>query len=116
MNSTKDIIIKLKKSREDKGYSFNDILKLMEENGDYLSKSTVSRIFAEGSENSSFRYEETIRPIAKVLLDIETIEETDKKYMIQRIEELEKQLKEATLTYLILTKFIKHLKVLIKTF
>ena len=65
------------------------------------SKSTISRIFAEGSEESSFRYDETIRPIAKALLDIETIEETDNmdvqamksllKYKIQRIEELEGQ-------------------------
>ena len=108
MNSTRDIIIKLKEVREEKGLSFSDILKLVEANGDYpLSKSTISRVFAEGSEESSFRYEETIRPIAKALLDIETIEDTDNmdvqamksllKYKIQRIEELEEQLKEAKL-------------------
>ena len=107
MNSTKDIIIKLKEVRDEKGLSFNDILTLMENNGDFVSKSTISRIFAEGSEESSFRYEETIRPIAKALLDIETIEDTDNmdvqamksllKYKIERIEELEKQLNEAKL-------------------
>ena len=103
MTNSKDIIIRLKEVREEKGLSFNDILALMEKNGDFLSKSTISRVFAEGSEEQSFRYEETIRPIANALLDIETIEDTDDmdvkamksllKYKIQRIEDLEKQIK-----------------------
>ena len=102
MTNTKDIIVKLKEVRQEKGLSFNDILNLMEKNNDYLSKSTLSRVFAEGSEDSSFKYEETIRPIANALLDIETIEDTDNmdvqamksllKYKIQVIEDLEKQI------------------------
>lgn len=101
MTNTRDIIIKLKEVREEKGFSYSDILNLMEQNGEYLSKSTISRVFADGSEDLSFRYEETIRPIANALLDIETIEDTDNmdiqamklllKYKIQRIEELERQ-------------------------
>lgn len=101
MTNTRDLIIQLKEVREEKCLSYNDILSLMEKNGDYLSKSTISRVFSEGSEEMSFRYEETIRPLAKVLLDIETIEDDDTldtramksllKYKIQRIEELEKQ-------------------------
>lgn len=96
----KDIIIKLKQVREEKGLSYSDIITMVEENGDYISKTTLSRVFAEGSEESMFKYDETIRPIAKVLLDIETIEDDDNldvqamksllKYKIQRIEELEK--------------------------
>ena len=99
MTNTKDVIIKLKAVRLEKQLSFGDILDLMEKNGDFLSKSTLSRVFAEGSEDQSFRYEETIRPIAKALLDIETIEEDDTtdikamksllKLKIQRIEDLE---------------------------
>ena len=102
MTNTKDLIIKLKEVREEKGLSYGDILDLMEKNGDYLAKSTISRVFADGSEEMSFRYEETIRPIANALLDIERIEDDDDmdikamksllKYKIQRIEELEKQL------------------------
>lgn len=101
MTNTKDIIIKLKEVRTEKGLSYADILELMEKNDDFLSKSTLSRVFADGSENLSFKYEETIRPIAKALLDIETIEADDDmdiqamksllKYKIQRIEDLEKQ-------------------------
>ena len=104
MTNTKDIIIKLKEVREERGLSYTDILALMEKNGDYLAKSTISRVFAEGSEEQSFKYEETIRPIANALLDIETIEDDDDmdiramksllKYKIQRIEELEEQLKD----------------------
>lgn len=99
MTNTKDIIIKLKEVREEKGFSYGDILDLMERNGDFVSKSTISRVFADGSEEMSFRYEETIRPIANALLDIETIEDTDDmdiramksllKYKIQVIEDLE---------------------------
>ena len=102
MTNTRDIIIKLKEVREEKGLSYSDILELMNKNGDYLSKSTISRVFSEGSEESSFKYEETIRPIANALLDIETIEEDDDldlqaiklllKYKIQRIEELEQHI------------------------
>lgn len=101
MTNTKDVIIRLKEVRNEKNLSFDGILALMELNGDFVSKSTLSRVFAEGSEENSFRYEETIRPIANALLDIETIEDTDNmdtkamksllKYKISRIEELEQQ-------------------------
>lgn len=79
MTNTTDVIIKLKEVRKEKKLSFDKILALMEENGDYLSKSTLSRVFADGSEDSakSFRYEDTLRPIAKAILDIETIETDD---------------------------------------
>ena len=101
MTNTRDIIIKLKEVREEKGLSYNDILSLLENNNEYLAKSTIARVFGEGSEDLSFRYEETIRPIANALLDIENFEETDDldtkamksllKYKIERIEELERQ-------------------------
>ena len=101
MTNSKDVILKLKEVREEKGLSYADILDLMEKNGDFVSKSTLSRVFAEGSEEIKFRYEDTIRPIAKALLDIENLEETDDldtkalkallKYKIARIEELEQQ-------------------------
>ena len=106
MSNTKEIILKLKEVREEKGLSYGDILEIMEKQGDFVSKSTLSRLFAEGSEDCSFKYEETIRPIAKALLDIETIEDTDNmdvqamksllKYKIQLIEDLEKKTEELT--------------------
>ena len=104
MTNTKDLIIKLKEVREEKKLSYNDIFNLIEENGDFVSRSTIQRVFAEGSEDTSFKYEETIRPIAKALLDIETIEADDDldiqanktllKIKIQRIEELEQKVRD----------------------
>lgn len=104
MTNTKGIITKLKKVKAEKQLSLQDILDLMEQNGDYSSKSTLSRVFADGSEDKHFKYEETIRPIANVLLDMETIEDDDTtdvqamktilKYKIERIKELEEQNRE----------------------
>ena len=104
MTNSKDVILKLKEVREEKGLSYNDILDLMEKNGEYLSKSTLSRVFAEGSEEIKFRYEDTIRPIANALLDIENNEDDDDmgiramksllKFKMQRIEELERQVEQ----------------------
>jgi len=101
MTNTKDLIIKFKEVRDEKGLSLDTIMNLIELNDDYVSKSTLSRVFADGSEENSFRYEETLRPIAKALLDIENEEDTDDidtramksllKYKIKRIEELEQQ-------------------------
>lgn len=104
MNDMREIILKLKQARNDKNLSLNDIVDLT---GNMISKTTIQRVFADGSENSSFRYDDTIRPLVKVLLDMETIEDTDDtdtkalksllKLKIQRIEELEKQISDLRL-------------------
>lgn len=78
MTNSKDIIIKLKEVRAEKGFSYADIIKTMEDRGIYpVSTATLSRVFSENSEEMNFNYESTIRPIAEALLDIETIEEDD---------------------------------------
>jgi len=77
MTNSRDIIIKLKEVREERGLSLSDILDMLEKNGDYVSKTTLSRIFAKDSENVKFRYEDTIRPIANVLLGLDLMDETD---------------------------------------
>lgn len=102
MINTKEIILKLKEAKKEKNLSIAAIVEMVENNGQFVSKSSVQRVFADGSENSSFRYEDTIRPLVKALLDIDTIEDTDDsdtkviksllKLKIQRIEELEKQI------------------------
>lgn len=105
----RELILKLKAVKEEKGLSLNRIAELVEQNGDYISRSSIQRVFADGSEDVSFWYEETIRPIAKALLDIETIEDDDSldiqamkvllKFKIQRIEELEQQLDKEKIKY-----------------
>ena len=104
MTDTKEIILKLKDVKKEKNLSINDIVELT---GNYISKTTVQRVFAEDSENTSFRYDDTIRPLVKALLDMDTIEESDDidtramksllKLKIQRINELEVQIKDLRL-------------------
>lgn len=40
---------------------------MVEENGDSVSLATIKRIFASGSEEQRFRYEDTVAPVARVL-------------------------------------------------
>lgn len=106
MINTRDIILKLKEVRAEKQLSLNDIAELTEKNDPTtaLSKSTVQRIFKEGSEDESYDYEKQLKPIASVLLDIDVIEETDSldtqamktllQYKSQRIAELERMYKQ----------------------
>ena len=105
MTDTKELIIKLKQVRKEKNLSLSDIVEMT---GNYLSKTTVQRVFADGSENVSFRYDDTIRPLVRALLgEIDTIEEGDDldvkamknllQLKIQRINELEKQISDLRL-------------------
>lgn len=77
MANCRNIILKLKEIREERGLSYNDIVTLVEKNGSFISRSSIQRVFAEGSEEMSFKYEETIKPIANALLDIDNLEDED---------------------------------------
>ena len=109
MGNQKEIILQLKAIKEEKQFSIQTIYCMIEKNGDMLSKSSIARVFKEGSENENFRYNETIRPIAKALLDIETIEDDDTadirtmkmllKYKMEKIKSLEIQLSNAATQY-----------------
>jgi hypothetical protein len=80
MNKTiENIIPKLREAKEAKGLSYQDITDITEENGEYVSVSSVKRVFAKDSDISSFRYNQTIRPIIRAVLglDAETEEPTD---------------------------------------
>lgn len=79
MTNARNVIISLKTIKKERGLSVDDILEMVEANGEYLSKSTVARIFAEGSEDkaNTFRYENSLRPIANALLDVDNIEDED---------------------------------------
>lgn len=74
-----EIIIQLKQIRKERDLSLQDVLDLVIASGGYLSLSSVKRVFAEGSENQSFRYLDTIQPIVRALLGVteETPENND---------------------------------------
>lgn len=54
----------------EKKYSPQEIVDMCHENGDYISVSTVKRILGPDSENMGFRYDTSIKPIAKALLGL----------------------------------------------
>lgn len=63
-------IHRLKQIKAEQGLTVPKIMDLMEERGQYVSEATIKRVFADGSEEQNFRYQDSIAPIADVLLDI----------------------------------------------
>lgn len=63
-------IRRLKEIKQQQGLSISQIMNMMEERGQFVSEATMKKVFADGSEEKSFRYQDTIMPIADVLLDI----------------------------------------------
>ena len=81
MTNTRNLIIQLKEVRKEKGnLSYTQITKKIEDNGGYPpSKATLSRVFADGSEDEadSFSYEKTLMPIANAILDVDIDDNDD---------------------------------------
>ena len=77
MTNTRDLILKLRAVYKEKQTSYDILLSEMEQNGDFTSKSTLSRLFGNQWEKYTFDYEKTLIPIANALLDIETFEDED---------------------------------------
>ena len=79
MIDTKAVILALKKVKEERGLSIERIYKMVEENDPSrtVSQTSVARVFRQGSEEQIFKWENTLKPIANALLDIEEIEVDD---------------------------------------
>lgn len=104
----RELILQLKQYREEHGLSCQRIVDIVCEyaethnSDDYVSLSTIKRIFREGSEDDdSFNYDQTIRPIASALLGLDSLtpKAHDKelslsllRYKNERIQHLERQL------------------------
>lgn len=104
----RELIMQLKQYREEHGFSHKRIVDIVceyaEQNktDDYVSLSTVKRVFRDGSEDDdSFNFDLTIRPIAAALLGVNSVSPKahDKelsmsllRYKNERIQYLEKQL------------------------
>ena len=69
-NKIAGIITTLKKVRQENGLSYQRIIELVEQNGEYVSMSTVKKVFEDGSETFGFQYERTLKPIADAVLGI----------------------------------------------
>ena len=114
-----DIISKLKRVREENGLSYQKIVELVEKNGDYVSLSTVKRVFEDGSESYGFQFENTLKPIANAVLgiysdtDIVSASEVDAlksivAYKSDRITELEARLERTEDSYRRRLDFLKE--------
>lgn len=67
---TRELILKLKAIKEEKGLTNQDILDLVEANKDSVSPSSISRMFKEGGENRSYNFRATLQPISKAVLGV----------------------------------------------
>jgi len=63
-------IHRLKEIKSEQGLSISQIMSMMEERGQFVSEATLKKIFQDGSEEKDFRYQDTIMPVADVLLDL----------------------------------------------
>lgn len=63
-------IKRLKQIKNEQGLSIPQIMDMMEKQGKFVSEATIKKVFADGSEEKTFRYQDSIAPIADVLLDI----------------------------------------------
>ena len=68
----KEIVLRLKAVKEKDNLSIADIMERLEAAGEFLSESTVRRVFKDNSENElGFTYQKVLRPIADVILNEE---------------------------------------------
>lgn len=66
----KEIIIQLKQIKFERDLTVQDIHDMVRAAGFATSQSSVRRVFSEGSEEQNFRYQDTIQPIAQVLIGV----------------------------------------------
>lgn len=67
---TRDLILRLKAVRAEKGLTLQEIFDMLDAAGTHVGITSIKKVFADGSEDLGFRYHDTIEPIAKVLLDL----------------------------------------------
>ena len=77
-----DLIKQLKEVKAKNEITYPRIMERMEKNGKFVSLTTLRRVFADGSEAnaSSFSYENTLLPIAEVLLNVEDVPTVESPY------------------------------------
>ena len=80
MTDTIKLIDSIRKVYDDKGFSIKKMENLLREKGkeNAVSPTTIGRFFSKSKRSDyNYRYEDTIRPLAEALLDVDTIEQSD---------------------------------------
>lgn len=75
LTKSQELIRQLKEAKERNEVTYPRLMDRIEDNGKFVSLTTLRRVFAAGSEDnaSSFNYETTLLPIAEALLDVEDL-------------------------------------------
>lgn len=61
---------RLRNVRRENGLTIPQICEMLDKKGYFISEATVKRVFSENHDPTSFRYRDTIAPLADVLLDL----------------------------------------------
>ena len=61
---------RLRAARKEHGLTIPQICEMLDAKGYFLSEATVKRVFSDNYDASTFRYRETLAPLADVLLDL----------------------------------------------
>lgn len=61
---------RLRTVRKEHGLTISQICEMLDNKGYFLSEATVKRVFSDNYDASTFRYRETLAPLADVLLDL----------------------------------------------
>lgn len=79
LTKSQELIRQLKEIKAKNEITYPRIMERLEKNGKYVSLTTLRRVFADGSElnANSFSYENTLMPIAEVLLNVEDMPTPD---------------------------------------
>ena len=71
MTTKQELMDKVRAVKEAKGLSYQDIVRITEQNGEAISIATVQRVFRKNSNVEEFRYHKTIRPIVRAVLGMD---------------------------------------------
>lgn len=67
---THDLIMRMKAIKEEQHLSPQDISRMLDAAGYHVSENSIRKVFADGSENKTFRFHDTLQPISRVLFGI----------------------------------------------
>lgn len=66
----RETVLRLRKVKKDHDLTISKIMNMIEKEGCFISEATVKRLFSDSSDPLSFKYRDTISPLADVLLEI----------------------------------------------
>ena len=66
----RDTVARIRKVKSEHGLTISNICDMLDKKGYFVSEATVKRVFSEKNDALSFRYRDTIAPLADALLDV----------------------------------------------